>query len=265
MASASSSSPGVLVFTGVNYQSCVVKMKSYLKSLGLWNAVIIGRDPPPLRANPIVAQIKQYEEELLKKDKALTCLYAALADNLKEENEGSERVKTVRLLSLKREFENLKMKESEAVKEYSSKVMELVNQMRLFGEVIEEYKIVEKVLISLPEKFEVNVSAIEESCDLKKLAVAELISKLQVQEQRASMRFKNQSEGAFHVRHVAKSTSADGKKGSGDRKESSKFGKGKFPYCIHYKKTNHHESKCWKKAQCKICNRIGHIDRFCKQ
>ncbi|XP_050238265.1 uncharacterized protein LOC126687752 [Mercurialis annua] len=246
MASAGSSSPGVPVFTGVNYQIWVVKMKSYLKSLGLWNSVIIGGDPPPLRANPTVAQIKKYEEELLKKDKALTCLHAALADNvftsimalesakevwkkLKEENEGSERVKTVRLLSLKREFENLKLKESEAVKEYSSKVMELVNQM------------------SLPEKFEAKVSAIEESCDLKKLAVAELISKLQVQEQRASMRLEN------------------GKKGSGDRKESSKFGKGKFPPCIHCKKTNHHESKCWKKAQCKICNRIGHIDRFCRQ
>ena len=53
---------------------------------------------------------------------------------MKEEFEGSDRVKTMKLLTLKHEFEMFKMKESESIKDYSTKVMELVNQMRLFGE-----------------------------------------------------------------------------------------------------------------------------------
>ena len=39
-------------------------------------------DPPPLGANPIVAKMKAYEEEKLKRDKAITCLYSGLADHI---------------------------------------------------------------------------------------------------------------------------------------------------------------------------------------
>ncbi|KAJ4703399.1 Retrovirus-related Pol polyprotein from transposon TNT 1-94 [Melia azedarach] len=119
MASGSTSYLVVPMFTGENYQIWVVKMKSYLKSIGLWDAVETGRDHPPLRANPTIAQMKQYEEELLKKDKAFTVLHSALADHvftrimtlkiakevwdqLKEQNEGSDRVNAVKLLTLKR-------------------------------------------------------------------------------------------------------------------------------------------------------------------
>ena len=48
-------------------------------------------------------------------------------DKLKEEVEGSEGVKIVKLLTLKCEFEMFKMKESESIKYYSTMVMELVN------------------------------------------------------------------------------------------------------------------------------------------
>ncbi|KAJ4728947.1 Retrovirus-related Pol polyprotein from transposon TNT 1-94 [Melia azedarach] len=290
MASGSTSYLIVPMFTGENYQIWVVKMKSYLKSIGLWDAVETGRDPPPLRANPTIAQMKQYEEELLKKDKALTVLHSALADHvftgimaletakevwdqLKEQNEGSDRVKAVRLLTLKREFENLKMKETETIKVYSSKVMELVNQMRLLGEVIEQHKIIEKMLISLSEKFEAKVSAIEESHDLKKLTVVELISKLQVQEQRTSVRLESQTEGAFQAKHSSRSfNSKDDKRVFGDKShrgkvveaEQRELGKGRFSPCSHCKKTNHHETSCWKKAQCRVCKKIGHIAKYCK-
>jgi len=50
--------------------------------------------------------------------------------------------------------------------------------MRLYGEAVQDYKVVEKMLISLPKKFEDEVAAIEESCDLKKLTIFEMISKL---------------------------------------------------------------------------------------
>jgi hypothetical protein len=39
-------------------------------------------DPPPLTANPIIAQMKAHEEEKLKKDKVITCLYSGLTDHI---------------------------------------------------------------------------------------------------------------------------------------------------------------------------------------
>ena len=199
------------VFTGENFHIWERKMKAYLQALSLWDVVEVGEDPRPVGPNPTLNQMKLYEELKARKPRALTCIHSALSDavftrimacespkevwdKLKEEFEGSFRVKAVKVLTLKREFELLRMKEGETVKEYSSKLLELVNKIRILGEVIEDSKVVEKIMISLPTKFESKISAIEESCDLKTLSVAELISKLQIQEQRASIREEETSE-----------------------------------------------------------------------
>ncbi|XP_075083403.1 uncharacterized protein LOC142167144 [Nicotiana tabacum] len=79
-------------------------------------------------------------------------------DKLKEEFEGSNRVKSVRGLTLKREFELLKMKDSDSVEEYCSKLMEIVNQIRILGENFPDQKVVEKILVSLPDKQKQNQS-----------------------------------------------------------------------------------------------------------
>ena len=69
-------------FSGENYQIWVVKMKSYLKSMGLWEIVDEDRQVPPLIANPTIAQMKQHQEEKQKRDRAVTCLHSALTDGV---------------------------------------------------------------------------------------------------------------------------------------------------------------------------------------
>lgn len=59
-------------------------------------------------------------------------------------------------------FDYLTMKESKSIKYSFSKVTEIVNQIRAYGDQIEEKKIVEKILKSLPPKFNHAVLAIEE-------------------------------------------------------------------------------------------------------
>lgn len=216
--SASSAAPAVPIFSGLHYHIWAVKMKTYLKSQGLWKVVETNEDPPALRANPKIAQLRSYEEDLLKKDKVLTCLHSGLADQiftsimdletpkavwdkLQETFEGTDRVKSIRLLTLRREFEMLKMKDDELMKDYSSRMMDVVNQMRLHGEIVKDQRVVEKMMISVPPKFEAKISAIEESCDLSMLTVSELTSKLQAQEQRVSMRSDEKVEGAFRINY----------------------------------------------------------------
>ncbi|TXG48236.1 hypothetical protein EZV62_027530 [Acer yangbiense] len=259
-------------------------MRSYLKSFGLWEYLAEDKQVPALRANPTIAQIKQYEEEKMKRDKVVTCLHSALKDSvftsimhletakeiwdeLKERYEGSERVKNVKMLTLKREFEMLKMKESESVKDYSSKLSELVNQMRLYGETVEDYKVVEKMLINLPKKFEAKVAAIEESCDLKKMTISEMVSKLQAQEQRMSMRSNDVTEGAFQAKLQEKQNFDKGK-GKMDASSSEYAGKSKFLPCSTCKRTNHLSKDCWHKGkpqfQCNYCKRWGHKENVCR-
>ncbi|XP_034680373.1 uncharacterized protein LOC117910412 [Vitis riparia] len=148
MSTSNSTSSVILVFNGEHYHIWVVKMRFYLRSQGLWNVMMSKVDPPPLGANLTVAQMKAYEEKKLKKDKAITCLHSGLADhiftkimdletpkqvwdNLQGEFEGSDRVKIVRLLTLKREFELMKMKDNESMKDYSSRLIrsQLVSQL----------------------------------------------------------------------------------------------------------------------------------------
>ncbi|KAG8645275.1 hypothetical protein MANES_10G049666v8 [Manihot esculenta] len=80
MASSSYLAPPPPVFLGENYLIWSVKMKAYLKAYDLWEVVETGRDPPPLRDNAMVAQMKQHSEECAKKFKALYCLYFAISD-----------------------------------------------------------------------------------------------------------------------------------------------------------------------------------------
>lgn len=274
-------------FNGDNYQFWVVKMQSYLKALGLWESILNDVDPPPLGANPTLNQIRQYEEEKSKKPKALSCIHATLSDpifariincdtakkawyKLKEEFEGSTKVKAVKLITLKREFEMLKMKDSDIVKEYTTKVMTIVNQIRLAGEDFPDQRVMKKIMVSVPDRFESKISAIEESCDLTTLSIAELISKLQVQKQRDAIRNEEHVEGAFNAKfkgkkHVArddrKATEDQGSQGKGVSR------RGNFPPCHFCKKTNHAEENCWYKNKqvyhCDYCDKNGHTENFC--
>lgn len=67
----------------------------------------------------------------------------------------------MKIQSPRREFENIKMKESETAQKYYSRVKEIVTQMRAYGEDIPDKKIIEKILISYIEKYDTIVTNIE--------------------------------------------------------------------------------------------------------
>ena len=123
-----------------------------------------------MRDNPTLAKIKNHEDECARKFKDLSFIHSAISDSifirimhlettkeawdkLKEDFQGSERNKQMQILNLRREFESLKMKDSETIKEFSDKLMKVVNQIRLLGEELNDKRVVEKVLVSLLEKF----------------------------------------------------------------------------------------------------------------
>ena len=96
--------------------------------------------------------------------------------------EGTKAVKDLKLQRLTTSFEEIKMEKDESFNEFYAKLKDIVNSAFNLGETIPEPKIVRKVLKSLPERFHAKITAIEESKDINKIPLTELVSNLQTYE-----------------------------------------------------------------------------------
>ena len=74
------------------------------------------------------------------------------------------------------------MKEDESFDEFYPKLKDIVNSAFNLGEVILKPNIVKKVLRSLPKRFHAKITAIEESKDIDKIPLTELVGNLQTYE-----------------------------------------------------------------------------------
>ena len=86
---------------------------------------------------------------------------------------------TVKLQALRQRFESSFMKDGESLDGYFNNLMEVVNHMRKYGEQVSDKKVVEKILRSLPRKYEAAIATIEVSKDLNVLTIDELFGSLQ--------------------------------------------------------------------------------------
>ncbi|KAJ8751610.1 hypothetical protein K2173_016861 [Erythroxylum novogranatense] len=270
------------IFDGENYQVWAVRMKAHLDAMDVWEAVEEDYEVPPLPTNPTMTQIKMHKEKKNKKSKAKACLFSSVSniiftrimnlesakdiwDYLKKEYKGNERTKNMQVLNLIREFEMLKMKESETIKEYSDKLLGIVNKVRLLGKDFSDERIVQKVLVTLPEKYESKISALEEAKDLSSMSLTELVNAVQAQEQRRMMREEGIVEGAL----LAKEKNSGGDKNKSFNKINNNNNRNNdesYPPCPHCKKTNHPQRRCWWRSdiKCRKCGQIGHMEKICK-
>ncbi|KAA8541216.1 hypothetical protein F0562_025177 [Nyssa sinensis] len=121
----------------------------------------------------------------------------------------------------------MKMKENETLNDFSTRFSELLNQMKTSGEDISDARIVEKILISLPEKFDAIVAVVEETKDISKLSIQELMGSLKSYEQRLSRRSEKSLESAFQSKLNFSSKNAEKKSSTQEQSkgESSKGGR----------------------------------------
>ena len=153
-------------------------MEIYLGTLDLWEAVEEKYDIPELPINPTMAQMKVHKERKTRKSKAKSCLFKTVTpiiftrimslkstkeilDYLKNEYAGDERIKGMQILNLVREFELQIMKESESVKEYSNILFGIANRVRFLKFEFTYSRIVEKILVTIPEKYEATITMLD--------------------------------------------------------------------------------------------------------
>ncbi|KAH9782217.1 hypothetical protein KPL71_008805 [Citrus sinensis] len=125
----------------------------------------------------------------------------AIWDYLKSEYERDERIKGMQVLNLIREFELQRMKDSETIKDYSDRLLSIANKVRLLGSEFTDSRIVQKILVTVPERYEATITTFENTKDLSKISLAELLNALQAPEQRRLMRGDTTTEGALAAKH----------------------------------------------------------------
>lgn len=74
------------------------------------------------------------------------------------------------------------MLEDETVKEFYTKISDQRNSMVSLGKKVLDAKLIKKILKSLPERFKIKVTTIEESKDLDNIKIEELMGSLQTYE-----------------------------------------------------------------------------------
>ena len=133
--------------------------------------------------------------------------------------EGTKVVKDSKLQKLTISFEEIKMEEDESFDEFYTKLKNIVNSAFNLGETIPKPKIVRNVLKSLPERFHAKIIAIEESKDIDKIPLTELVGNLQTYELGLSRIGKSSKSKSMALK--AKSSDTDESSNNEDSKIKS--------------------------------------------
>ena len=187
-----------LLFNDTNYVYQKVCMRVFFQSLGekVWQVVEIGwTKTTKVPADWDDAKIKAANFN----SRALNALFSAVTNEefkkisstetakeawtiLQTTYEGTKAVKDSKLQRLTTSFKEIKMEEDDSFDEFYAKLKDIVNLAFNLKETIPESKIVRKVLRSLPERFHTEIMVIEESKDIDKIPLTQLVGNLQTYE-----------------------------------------------------------------------------------
>ncbi|GAU37106.1 hypothetical protein TSUD_278930 [Trifolium subterraneum] len=259
MADSDFAKPAIPKFDGF-YEHWAMLMENLLRSKEYWSLIETGVVTAPANATfeqqasanaskLLDLKVKNYLFQSIDRSILETILERDTAkeiwDAMRTKYQGSTRVKRAQLQALRREFEVLAMGEGETIDEYFARTMSIANKVTSFGERMTQVTIVEKILRSLPAKFNFVVCSIEQSNDVTTLSIDELQSSLIVQEQRMKSQQRGIEEQALKA--------VNGGRGSGSgrgrgRSFSRARGRGRVSKenveCFKCHKLAHYKNEC---------------------
>ncbi|XP_057790951.1 uncharacterized protein LOC131008067 [Salvia miltiorrhiza] len=196
--------PPILDSSGKNYSLWKTRMTMYIKSIDerAWVVVLDGWTPP--RVTDDVGNITPKPESQWSADerlisshnsRALKAIFISvdvpcfrMISNcveardawfiLQEKCEGLTSVRVTKLRMLTTKFEIFRMHEDETILTYYEKLCEISNEAVDLEEPINNKRLVSKMLRSLPERYNMKISSIEETADVTSIRIGDLVSML---------------------------------------------------------------------------------------
>jgi hypothetical protein len=184
-------------------------------------------------------------------------------DKLQNIYEGDSKVKAAKLQTYRGQFEQLKMKEDENIATYFLRVDEIVNSIIGLREEIKESVIVQKVLRSLPMRFDPTISTPKEREDLDSISMDELHGIFTTYEMRTEQENQYIKEAAFKASKRSKKKGKQKEKEHSSNNDISEDDEEMANFVKRLNKGTNDRYKGKPPLICFNCDGIGHFDNKC--
>ncbi|KAK2448482.1 gag-protease polyprotein [Trifolium repens] len=190
-----------------NYDPWKSKMTAFLRSIDskVWKAILTGWEHPTYASKegtstgvlkPEVEWTTEEEAAAHHNHKAIYALFNGVDTSvfklikncvsakdaweiLQKCYEGTTKVKQSKIQHLTSKFEALRMKDDESIQDFHLSLLDIANSFEALGEKMSDEKLSRKLLRSLPKRFDMKVTAIEEAHDISTMKMDELVGSLQ--------------------------------------------------------------------------------------
>ncbi|XP_021985893.1 uncharacterized protein LOC110882115 [Helianthus annuus] len=198
--------------TSKNYNTWTILMELVLDAQGLWEVIDpVTGDAVDEKKNKVARAVllQALPDDILlqvAKNRQAKDIWEALRVRFL----GADRVQKARLATLKRELEQLRMKETYMIEEFPGKLSGFVSKFSILGSSFEDEVIIRKLLDSVPNKYLQIVASIEQYSDIETMPFEEAIGRLKSYEERIRL----QNERANDNESNLLLTKSDGEEGS---------------------------------------------------
>ena len=202
----------VVPLTGANYCTWKIQCKMSLMRDGLWGIVSRAETSPD-------AGTERYAKFITRRDRALAAIVlsvdpsllyllgdptdpAAVWDKLSSQ---FQRKTWANRLALRRRLHSLKLKEGQSIQEHVKNMTEIFNELAIIGDNISDEDRVVYLLASLPESFDVLVTALEANATVPEMET--VMERLLHEERKLKEKdpsITTESEGAMTLKHRRK-------------------------------------------------------------
>src|SRR6185436_2733450 len=179
--------------TRTNYGEWVVLMKWRLKARKLWTAVEVSTKEEAEDVQAMDALLSstppEFHEAIGNKKTAKEAW-----DMLASFRVGSDRAKRAKAQQLRRDFDDLKFRHSEAVEDFALRLQSLASQLATLGKKLEEEDVVCKLLRACPAKYSQMAVTIEATLDLDQVSLEDVVGRLRLAEGRSDAPLERRQE-----------------------------------------------------------------------
>ncbi|XBI27786.1 hypothetical protein VPH35_052194 [Triticum aestivum] len=185
------------MLTADNYTVWAIKAQAILDVHTIWEAVAPGDAEVNTRKDKMARALllgALPEDVLLQVSTKLTA--REVWDSLKVRFVGADRVRAARLVTLRGEFDRLKMANGEELDVYSGRLAAMAARYANLGETLGDAALVKKLLDTVPNRLFPIVAGIEQFHDVTTMAFDEALGRLRAFDERVQCRRQDSGEWA---------------------------------------------------------------------